>query len=96
MSDELKQYVDDHKHLITSEIVDYVFTFLGSHGREFFREEVAEDESLISHHMFAGMQVRNALRDSGLCTDWDAHMYDNLWPEIVKRAISEEGEQVLL
>ncbi len=38
-------------------------------------------------HFREGMQIRNALRKSGLCEGWDDHDYDNNYQEVLQRAI---------
>ena len=44
------------------------------------------------HIIGGGMQVRNHLRQSGLCKDWDDHGLDNNWINIVMKAIAEDME----
>lgn len=36
------------------------------------------------------MGVRNFLRETGLCDDWDDHDLDNNWMEVVAKAITED------
>jgi len=41
-------------------------------------------------HFREGMQIRNWLRESGLCKDWSDHDLDNNWARVVEKAIEEE------
>jgi hypothetical protein len=40
-------------------------------------------------HFREGMSVRNAMRDSGLCTDWSDHDFDDNWTEVVELAVKQ-------
>jgi len=42
-------------------------------------------------HFREGMEVRNALRESGLCEGWNDHDYDDQWSHIVDRAMRNEA-----
>jgi len=94
---ELIEYIETHQHKITNEIVESVYKWLGEDGIDFFASCVRDHgeiacvymEGGIPHpvHLREGMQVRNHLRDTGLCADWDCHDLDNLWPTIVERAL---------
>jgi hypothetical protein len=46
---------------------------------------------LIPHpvHFREGMQIRNWLRESGLCKDWSDHDLDNNWHRVVNKIIEE-------
>lgn len=81
---------------ITKEMIEATKKFLGIEGIAHFRKykEEYNDVSpvipgLIPHpvHFREGMQIRNALREAGVCKDWDAHDYDNNWARIVEEAI---------
>jgi hypothetical protein len=82
---------------VTEEIVESVKGFLKEDGINFFKEIVKEHGEVdavfidggIPHsvHFREGMQVRNHLRRSGLCNDWDSHDLDNNWIEVIERAI---------
>lgn len=41
-------------------------------------------------HFNEGMQIRNFLRGTGLCDNWDCHDLDNNWADIVEKVIEEE------
>jgi len=45
-------------------------------------------------HFREGMQVRNAMRNSGLCKHWTDHDFDDAWTRVVRKAIKEEDEGV--
>jgi len=98
---KLENYRKDRMDYITPEIVELTKSWLGSDGVGFFRETflehgeispVIKKEGLASMphsvHLNEGMQVRNMLRNSGLCLDWNSHDFDNLWEIVVERAIS--------
>jgi hypothetical protein len=38
-------------------------------------------------HFREGMQIRNFMRGTGLCTGWDATDYDDNWKYVVEAAI---------
>jgi len=40
-------------------------------------------------HFREGMQVRNMMRQSGLCDDWDDHDLDNNWAAVIEEAIKD-------
>lgn len=86
---------------ITKEIVVKVHDWLGEKGRDFFREVKEEHGTLnavlhdgnIPHpvHFREGMQVRNFLRQTGLCDDWSDHDLDDNWCEVVEKAINGDS-----
>ena len=77
--------------MITKEIVDVTYEMLKEgNGIIFFTEELLHKGDWIHLHFNAGMQVRNFLRGTGLCDDWDAHDYDNNWMEVVRKAIMRD------
>ena len=39
-------------------------------------------------HLREGMAVRNFMRHSGFCVDWNDHDYDNLWPILIEKVIT--------
>jgi hypothetical protein len=43
-------------------------------------------------HLREGMQVRNAMRQTGLCDGWDDHDFDNNWIRVVCRAILPDDD----
>lgn len=43
-------------------------------------------------HAREGMIIRNAMRKSGLCKDWDAHDYDDNWIRVVILALELKKE----
>lgn len=83
---------------ITNEIISKTKEFLKEDGINFFKEvkekygEIAavwnEDGIPHSVHFNEGTQIRNFLRSSGLCDDWDVNDYDNNWAEVVERCIN--------
>ena len=77
---------------ITKEIVDATYHMLcEGNGIEYFTRELLQEGDWIHLHMFGGgMQVRNFLRGTGLCDDWDAHDLDNNWMEVVRKAIMRD------
>ena len=87
---------------ISDELVESVQTFLGKGGLDFFAS-LQRDHGTVSPclmdgsiphpvHLREGMQVRNAMRRSGLCEDWDCHDLDNQWKSVVETAI--EGHEI--
>lgn len=90
---------------ITEQLVQKVRDWLREDGIKFFREVKAEhgdlnavwNESGIPHcvHFREGMQVRNFMRETGLCDDWSCHDFDNFWIAVVEAAIEDiEKESV--
>ena len=43
-------------------------------------------------HFREGMHVRNLIRSSGFCPDWDPHTMDDLWIPIVTEILRREGQ----
>ena len=90
------------KKEIPQELIPKVKDWLGKDGKQFFTEnhekhgtvspvlelKITKDRS-IPHcvHFREGMSVRNFMRGTGLCADWDALDYDDNWVEIVELAI---------
>lgn len=82
---------------IDYELVEAVKGFLGKDGKDFFTEcwdryhEISPiySEGGLPHsvHFMEGMQVRNFMRSTPYCADWDSHDFDNTWAIIVKKAI---------
>ena len=65
----------------------------GRQPEELTQEKDNRAGRLIPHpiHFREGMQIRNALRGSGLCEGWDDHDLDDNWAEIVERAIEKDA-----
>lgn len=86
---------------ITEELVEKTKEFLGSDGINWFREikqkhgciDACWNEGGIPYsvHFNDGMQVRNFMRGTGLCEDWDCHDFDNNWVALVERCL-ETGQ----
>jgi len=79
---------------LCEELVTRVHTFLGSEGLKAFGdwfEEYGTVSPMLSFsngfphavHFHEGMQVRNFMRNTGLCDSWTDHDLDNLWAEVV-------------
>ena len=84
---------------ITKELVEKVRDWLGEDGRIFFTEclkkygSIAKSiwmEGSIPHpvHFREGMKVRNFIRSTGLCNNWNAIELDDNYEEVVRRALS--------
>lgn len=78
--------------MITKEIVDKTYEMLKEeNGIEYFTQELLKEGTWIHLHTIGGgMQIRNFLRGTGLCDDWDAHDLDNNWMEVVRKAIMRD------
>jgi hypothetical protein len=84
------------KDPIRPEMVEALKGFLGSEGIKHFTKIYEKHGTLMAveqhgrypHaiHFREGMMVRNFLRSTGLCENWDAHDYDNRWEEVTLRA----------
>jgi len=82
---------------ITPEMVKHVKNFLGVGGIQFFKqmkEEHGRYDAVFKNgpipyavHFNEGMQVRNALRNSGWCEDWSDHDFDDSWVIAVTYAV---------
>jgi len=85
------------KRPIPEELIKKAKTWLGKDGHDFFcgiKEKYGQintcwDEDGIPHpvHFREGMQVRNFMRMSDLCNDWDAHDFDDNWIELIEKAL---------
>jgi hypothetical protein len=78
---------------ITKEMVDHVRKNMTEGMLNLFRKlkEHHNGPRLIPHpvHFREGMQIRNWLRESGLCEDWSDHDLDNNWDRVVNKIIEE-------
>jgi len=91
--------VRNMKQPIPAGLVALVTVWLGVDGLKFFREtkekhgEVAAvyDAGGYPHcvHFAEGMALRNFMRGTGLCKDWDACMYDDTWVSVVEACLIE-------
>lgn len=89
----------DEQKLIPPELVQKMCDYLQEDGMVFFRNLLRDHgtvnacwmEGGIPHpvHFREGMQVRNFMRQSGLCMDWTDYDYDNMWGPVVIAAITE-------
>ena len=86
---------------ISPELVEKTREWLGKDGLEFFtkmkkehgRYDAVFAEGRFPHavHFREGMQVRNHMRETGLCESWDSHDFDNSWVSLITKAV-EGGE----
>lgn len=85
---------------ISKELVEKTKEWLGEEGNKFFHDEcykkhgtvspvIVDDVNPFPHpvHFREGMQVRNFLRSTGLCNEWDTDDYDNHWSDVIEMAI---------
>ncbi len=82
---------------ISDELVEKVKNWLGKYGIIFFTwclEKYGQISAVymeggLPHpvHFREGMEVRNFMRSTGLCDDWDANDFDNNWVEVVEKAL---------
>ena len=82
---------------IADELLAKVRDWLGEDGKKFFSEiyekygilNAVWMEGKIPHpvHFREGMQVRNFLRSTGLCNDWNQHDLENRWEEVILKAL---------
>ena len=82
---------------ITEELVDKVRDWLGEEGIDFFKHCLEEHGDIspvymdgnIPHpvHFREGMSVRNFMRSTGLCDDWNDCDLDDNWAKVVEEAI---------
>jgi len=86
------------KRTASAKTIDAVKAWLGDQGILFFRDVRKEygrinavwvEEGGIPHavHFREGMEVRNQLRSTDECKDWDAHDLDDSWVGIIEEAI---------
>jgi hypothetical protein len=85
------------KRTLPDGLVERVKDWLGEEGIAHFRQykrtygEVSPVymEGGLPHvvHFREGMQVRNYMRKTGLCSDWDSHDYDDSWTSVIEEAI---------
>lgn len=72
---------------ITKEVLEKTREWLGPDGISFFTKELLMKNDWIHIHFTFGMKVRNFLRESHLCDDWNDIDLDDNWIEVVERAI---------
>jgi hypothetical protein len=87
------------KRPIPPELIKKTKDWLGPDGHQFFNEllevhgtvNACWDEGGIPHpvHFREGMQIRNFMRTSNMCDDWDAHDFDDNWVELIEKALKE-------
>ena len=92
--------VRNKKQPIPDGLVEKTKAWMGEDGLAFFRKTVKDHgevaavymEGGIPHpvHLREGMQVRNFMRESGLCPDWGAHELDDSWVSLVELCIKED------
>lgn len=85
---------------ISSELLSKTNTWLGEDGRKFFKDiktkygeiNACLNEGGIPHpvHFREGMQVRNFMRMSGLCDNWNDHDFDNTWIDLIEKVLMLE------
>ena len=90
---------------ISDDLVVKLKEWIGEDGLNFFQKCLDEEGTVapvlvtggIPHpvHFREGMQIRNFMRSSGLCDDWNAHDYDNNWMSVVEKALKwKEDEKI--
>ena len=94
---EIKEYIEKHKHKVTPQVVEAVRGFIKEDGVNYFKTLYEEHGTVspvlnaggIPHsvHLNEGMQIRNFLRGTKYCKDWNDHDYDNLWAVIIDKLI---------
>jgi hypothetical protein len=82
---------------ISNELITTTKNWLQKEGIKFFREikekhgkiNYCWDEKGIPHpvHFREGMQVRNFIRSTGLCNDWNGLDYDDNWIALIEECI---------
>ena len=84
------------------ELVKEVKRYLGKEGKELFNYYLErygtvnpvfqEEGQLFPHsvHFREGMQIRNFMRSTMFCKDWDSHDFDNQWADIVLTVLKLE------
>lgn len=91
--------------VVTNEVINLIQGFLRSDGIEFFRElkekhgEVSPVymEHGIPHavHFREGMQIRNFFRSLDFFKDWDCHMLDDNWAQIIEAIVVGKSEVII-
>lgn len=86
-----------HKKFLSNDLIEKTKKWLGEEGISFFKEikekhgeiNACWNEGGIPHpvHFREGMQVRNFMRDTSLCEDWNDHDFDNNWIFLIERII---------
>lgn len=85
------------KRKIEKGLIEKTKKWLRDEGIQYFRDikekygriDAVWNETGIPHavHFREGMQIRNFMRSSGLCKDFDDHDYDNNWVELIEECI---------
>ena len=44
-------------------------------------------------HFREGMEIRNAIRESGMCDDWDCEVLDGMWTHVIDKVIKRYIEK---
>lgn len=91
------------KRPIPPELIKKTKDWLGVDGHQFFDEllevhgriDAVFMEGRVPHpvHFREGMQIRNFMRLSNMCDDWNDHDFDDNWVELIERALKEPVEQ---
>jgi len=84
---------------ISQDLIIKTKEWLGSEEVSFFRDlkdkystiNAVWNEGGIPHsvHFREGMQVRNFMRENGLCDDWTDHDFDDNWIRLIEEAVKE-------
>jgi len=85
------------KKQLSNEFISETKNWLGDNGIKHFTEikdkhgEIAAvwNSNGISYivHFHEGMRVRNFMRNSGFCVDWNDHDFDNNWVNLIEECI---------
>ena len=87
------------KKEIPKKLIKKTKEWLREDGIEFFRDVKKEYGTLnaiwyedrLPHavHFQEGMRIRNFMRSTNLCKDWNAHDYDNNWISLIEECIKK-------
>ena len=87
------------KRPIHPELIKKTKEWLSVDGHQFFKELLEVHgkvnavfmEGPVPHlvHFREGMQIRNFMRTSNMCDDWDDHDFDDNWVELIEKALKD-------
>lgn len=90
-----------NEKILNMELIEKTHEWLGKDGIDFFKKiknkygqyNAVFTEGGIPHpvHFREGMQVRNFMRSTGLCEDFDDHDFDNNWTLLIEKVMELKG-----
>ena len=97
---KIKRAPQTKKTTIPKELIKKTRKWLGKNGIAFFKEMKEKHDGYspvfmvgdipYPVHFREGMQVRNFMRNSGLCDEWTCHELDDNWIHLIEKVMENE------